>query len=338
MSNTIGSYFRVTTFGESHGPFMGAVIDGIESNFPIDINAIQTYVDKRKPHNNQHYQSTSLNEFKTARDEKDEIKIVSGLFQGKTTGTPIAILIENTNQNPNDYEGLKDIYRPGHADETYEERYGIRDYYGGGRASGRETVARVAAGAIARQVLKAHKIEINSKILSIGGKKSSFEQTLKNAYDLGESVGGTIECTVTGFPSGIGEPVFDKLDACIAHAVMSIGAVKGIEFGSGFNCENLYGSENNKEENAGGILGGISDGNEIRFRVAVKPTPSIRKPQNMKKKNGQECKMSIEGRHDTCICLRIGPVIEAMTAIILLDQLYAKMHTIGEGSKNLKRY
>lgn len=315
MSNTFGSFFRVTTFGESHGPMIGAVIDGIESNLPLDVGRIQKELDRRRP---------AQNEFESQRKEQDRIEIVSGVFEGRTTGTPVAILIRNTDQHSKDYENLKDVYRPGHADETYEARYGVRDYRGGGRASGRETAARVAAGAVAKQVLESKGIAIESRIISIHGRKENFDEVLEEAKRKGESVGGVLECTVKGMPKGIGEPVFDKLDAYIAHAVMSIGAIKGIEFGSGFSSELLYGSENNLPCNAGGILGGISDGNDIGFRVAVKPTPSIAKPQPMKTRDGGMREVRIEGRHDVCICLRIGPVVEAMTAIAVLDQLYAR--------------
>lgn len=315
MSNTFGSFFRVTTFGESHGPMIGAVIDGIESNLPLDVGRIQKELDRRRP---------AQNEFESQRKEQDRIEIVSGVFEGRTTGTPVAILIRNTDQHSKDYENLKDVYRPGHADETYEARYGVRDYRGGGRASGRETAARVAAGAVAKQVLESKGIAIESRIISIHGRKENFDEVLEEAKRKGESVGGVLECTVKGMPKGIGEPVFDKLDAYIAHAVMSIGAIKGIEFGSGFSSELLYGSESNLPCNAGGILGGISDGNDIGFRVAVKPTPSIAKPQPMKTSDGEIREVGIEGRHDVCICLRIGPVVEAMTAIAVLDQLYAR--------------
>ena len=315
MSNTFGSFFRVTTFGESHGPMIGAVIDGIESNLPLDVGRIQKELARRRP---------AQNEFESQRKEHDRIEIVSGVFEGRTTGTPVAILIRNTDQHSKDYENLKDVYRPGHADETYEARYGVRDYRGGGRASGRETAARVAAGAVAKQVLESKGIAIESRIISIHGRKENFDEVLEEAKRKGESVGGVLECTVKGMPKGIGEPVFDKLDAYIAHAVMSIGAIKGIEFGSGFSSELLYGSESNLPCNAGGILGGISDGNDIGFRVAVKPTPSIAKPQPMKTRDGGIREVGIEGRHDVCICLRIGPVVEAMTAIAVLDQLYAR--------------
>lgn len=315
MSNTFGSFFRITTFGESHGPMIGVVIDGVESNFPLDIGRIQSELDHRRP---------AQHGFSSQRKEQDRIEIVSGVFEGLTTGTPIAILIRNTDQHSNDYENLRDVYRPGHADETYEARYGVRDYRGGGRASGRETASRVAAGAIAKQILESKGIVVESRIISIHGCKENFDEVLEEAKSKGESVGGILECTVKGIPKGIGEPVFDKLDAYIAHAVMSIGAIKGIEFGSGFSSELMYGSESNLPCNTGGILGGISDGNDIGFRIAVKPTPSIAKPQPMKTRDGGMREVVIEGRHDVCICLRIGPVVEAMTAIAVLDQLYAR--------------
>ncbi len=321
MSNTFGSILRITTFGESHGPMIGVVIDGIESDFELNLSTIEKEIEKRRP---------NTNKFSSTRSEKDEIEIVSGLFEGKTTGTPLTILIKNQDANPGDYEKIKDLYRPGHADETYQARYGIRDYRGGGRASGRETASRVVAGSIAKQILISKGITITSKIHSIGGKTTNFEEVLQQAKANNDSVGGTIECTIKGVPMGIGEPVFDKLDACIAHAVMSIGAIKGIEFGSGFNCENLFGSENNKSQYSGGILGGISDGTDINFRVAVKPTPSIGKTQLMKTAEGKTTEATVEGRHDTCICLRIGPVIEAMTALVMLDQIYLKNARIGE--------
>lgn len=320
MSNTFGSILKITTFGESHGPMVGVVIDGLESGFELDLCELQKEMDRRKPNSSS---------FSSSRDEKDQIEIVSGLFEGKTTGTPLTILIKNQDAKTSDYENLKKLYRPGHADETYEARYGIRDYRGGGRASGRETASRVAAGSVAKQILAKQGITITSSIHSIAEATENFEEILQRAKALGDSVGGTIDCIVTGVPIGIGEPVFDKLDACISHAVMSIGAVKGIEFGSGFDCEKLFGSENNKAQYAGGILGGISDGNPIRFRVAVKPTPSIAKAQLMKTVDGTFVETAIEGRHDTCICLRIGPVIEAMTALVLLDQIYLKRARIG---------
>lgn len=312
MSNTFGTIFKITTFGESHGPAIGVVIDGIESDFPIDEKRIQYEMDRRKP---------GTQSGATSRNESDSVEILSGVFQGKTTGSPISLLIRNKDQHSTDYDSIKDYFRPGHADYTYQKKYGIRDWRGGGRSSGRETAARVAAGAIAKQVLESKGIYISSKIVSIGGEKENFQKTIDNAQQNHDSVGGIIQCTVEPMPIGLGEPIFDKLDAEIAKAIISIGAVKGIEFGSGFLCTELLGSVNN-EKKSGGTLGGISDGTPLTFQVAVKPTPSISKPQIMMKKDGTKDTVTIKGRHDTCICLRIGPVIEAMTAITLLDFYY----------------
>lgn len=298
MSDTFGNVLKLTTFGESHLFVEGAVLSGLESNFTISFDEIKKDLERRrggKPGT-------------TQRAEEDKFEIVSGIFEGKTTGTSLAILIENKDIKDEDYESLKDVFRPGHADETYMKKYLIRDYRGGGRASGRETVSRVAAGSICKQILKKHGISINAQIVSIGGKTENWDSIIEQARENDDSVGGKIRCTVSGLEAGIGEPVFDKLDAVISHAVMSVGAIKGIEFGSGFGCEILSGKENNKAENAGGILGGISDGNDIVFDVAVKPTPSV----------------GLGKRHDTCIALRMAPVIEAMTAVALLDMYYIR--------------
>ena len=298
MSDTFGNVLKLTTFGESHGKLEGAVLSGLESNVEISFEEIKKDLERRRG-----------GKFGTTqRAEEDNFDIVSGLFEGKTTGTALGILIENNDIHSEDYEALKDTFRPGHADETYQKKYLIRDYRGGGRASGRETVARVAAGSICKQILKNHHIEINADIISIKGQKDNWEEIIRQAQADDDSVGGKIRCTVKGLEAGIGEPVFDKLDAVISHAVMSIGAIKGIEFGNGFSCEYLTGKENNKSENAGGILGGISDGNDVVFDVAVKPTPSV----------------GLGKRHDTCIALRIAPVVEAMTAIAILDLYYIR--------------
>ncbi len=298
MSDTFGNVLKITTFGESHLQYEGVVLSGLESNFPISTDEICQDLSRRRPGK----PGTS------ERCEEDRFEIVSGIFEGKTTGTALAILIENKDIRSDDYEALKDVFRPGHADETYMKKYGIRDYRGGGRASGRETVARVAAGSICKQILKTHGITVSAEILSIGGKTENWEEIIENAGLNDDSVGGKIRCTVKGLEAGIGEPIFDKLDAVISHAVMSIGAVKGIEFGSGFGCEFLSGKENNNPKNAGGILGGISDGNDIVFDVAVKPTPSV----------------GLGKRHDTCIVLRMASVVEAMTAIAVLDMYYIR--------------
>lgn len=290
MANSFGTIFRITTFGESHGPMIGVVIDGVESGFPIDENKIAAELSRRRPTE------------PGARIEKDDFLFVSGIFEGKTTGAPLTVLISNTDIRSEDYAELKDKFRPGHADWTYHIRYSNRDYRGGGRSSGRETAARVAAGAIAKQILDKYGVSFKSE-LSIP----------LEPHD-GDSRGGYVTLCISGIPAGIGEPVFDKLDALLAHAIVSIGAVKGIEFGEGFNSALLYGSQNNDlmdggsflSNHSGGILGGLSTGQNLILRVAVKPTPSI----------------GITGRHDECIAKRIAPVIEAMAAVTILDLIY----------------
>lgn len=293
--NSIGQIFRITTFGESHGKALGVIIDGCPSLIKITEKDIQKEVDKRKP---------SLN-VSTNRREEDKIRILSGIFEGKTLGTPIAILVENKDTRPQDYKKLENTFREGHADLTYQSKYGIRDYRGGGRASGRETVARVIAGAVAKKILPKN-TKINGRIAQIGPVKGNEKEMLKYAENLkNDSCGGTVEIIVKNPPANLGEPVFDKLDADIAKALMSIGAVKGVEIGAGFHAAELRGSENiaKGKNHAGGILGGISSGEDIVARIAVKPTPSI----------------GIGGRHDKCIVPRIIPVAEAMVAIILAD-------------------
>lgn len=342
--NTFGEVFRVTTFGESHGAGLGCIIDGCPAGLPLDEGFLQSELDRRKPG------SKKANAAVTARKEDDKAEILSGIFEGKSTGTPIAILIRNTNQHSGDYNNIKDKFRPGHADFTYWEKYGMRDYRGGGRSSGRETAARVAAGAIAKILLKSLGIQITAytkKAVGIQCETIDFAAIENNplrACDMnaaqkmnekiqklskeGNSGGGIIECQVTGAKAGLGEPVFDKLDALIAHAVMSIGAIKGIEFGSGFDAADKTGKENNDNirkgpefltNNAGGILGGISNGDTIIFRAAVKPVPSIYQTQKTIDIDGCETDILIEGRHDVCLCPRIVPVIEAMAAITLAD-------------------
>jgi len=318
--NTFGNILKITTFGESHGAMLGVVIDGLQSNFPIDTAFIQKQLDRRRP-------GFSINS--TSRKESDTFEIVSGFFNGKTTGTPLTIVFHNNDQHSNDYEKIKDYARPGHADLAYQVRYKNRDYRGGGRSSGRETVCRVAAGAIAMQILSSQSITISSKIISIKGKKNlsekEYEQLIQTYKGQGESLGGRIQVEAENIPIGLGEPVFDKLDALISHAIMSIGAVKGIEFGSGFASENLLGSENNKIGHSGGISGGLSDGEKLHFEVAVKPTPSVSVVQQFTDLKDLKSKktLSITGRHDPCICYRILPVLESMTALVLLDCLYA---------------
>ncbi|MCL2175407.1 MAG: chorismate synthase [Treponema sp.] len=311
--NTFGEIFRVTTFGESHGIAMGCVIDGCPAGLEITLNDIQKELDRRKP-GKEH----------GSRDEDDKPEILSGVFENKTLGTPIAIIVRNTNQNSRDYEEIKNIYRPGHADFTWDAKYGFRDYRGGGRSSGRETLCRVAAGAVAKKFLELNNIKIEAKAII----NCDIEKIKKE----GDSAGGIVECRVTGIPAGLGEPVFDKLDARLASAVLSIGACKGIEFGAGFSVAQLKGSENNdypvdsgsgrfSTNNSGGILGGISNGQEIFFRAAFKPTPSISKPQKAYNKNGSIKEIEIKGRHDFCIVPRVVPVVESMTALVLADFL-----------------
>lgn len=353
--NTFGELFRVTTFGESHGAALGCVIDGCPAGISIDENYLQHSLDRRKPGAKQIDSSGKeiFNSSVTARNENDKAEILSGVFEGKSTGTPIAILIRNNNQNSNDYENIKDKFRPGHADFSYFEKYNIRDYRGGGRSSGRETCARVAAGAIAQMFLKTLGVSViayTKKAAGISCEKinlSEIENNTMRAPDKttalqmeekiselrkqGNSAGGIIECVASGVQAGLGEPVFDKLDAVLSQAILSIGAIKGIEFGKGFGCADMTGFDCNDNmriqngkvvfttNNAGGILGGISRGDEIIFRAAVKPVPSIFLKQQTMNTSFENCDIEIEGRHDVCLCPRIVPVVEAMTSIVIAD-------------------
>ncbi|MDR1747940.1 MAG: chorismate synthase [Spirochaetaceae bacterium] len=354
--NSFGVIFSVTTFGESHGPALGAVIDGCPPGITLDERIIQAELDRRRPGNHgagECEASGERNPAVTPRKEADTGEILSGVFRGKTTGTPIAVLIRNTSQLSKDYDNIEHLYRPGHADFTYAAKYGIRDHRGGGRSSGRETAARVAAGAVAKQFLKEAGIRITAFTLRAAGVScgsidlSVIEQNRMRAADLkaadlmearvaelgrnGDSAGGIVECRVSGVPAGLGEPVFDKLDAELAKAILSVGAVKGIEFGGGFEAADSRGSLWNDPirndgsgavfvtNNAGGILGGISSGADIVFRAAIKPVPSIAKKQQTIDTNGNDADIIVEGRHDVCLCPRIVPVIEAMTAITLAD-------------------
>ena len=334
-SNTFGTLFKVTTFGESHGPAIGAVVDGMPAGVLIDREFIQRELDRRRPGGGA---AGSTN-----RKESDTVEILSGVFEGKSTGTPIALLIRNSDQHSSDYSELKDLFRPGHADWGFHAKYGFRDYRGGGRSSGRETACRVAAGALAKLLLAAlTPVKITAYTLEAGGIRAEKialdeidqnplrapdnEAALKMAERIEtcrrelDSCGGVVECRITGVPAGWGEPVFDKLDALLAHAVFSIGAVKGFTVGSGFEAAKTVGSANNADpEAAGGIRGGISDGGEIVFQAAIKPTPSIGKEQTMPGIDGKEHTFAIKGRHDVCIVPRVIPVIEAMAAIVLAD-------------------
>jgi len=320
--NTFGRNFRVTTFGESHGAAIGVVIDGCPPGFAISENEIQYYLDKRKP---------GQSDLVTPRKEADAVQILSGVFQGYTLGTPICLLIQNTSMKSADYDELQEIFRPGHADRGYFEKYGIRDHRGGGRSSGRETAARVAAGAIARRYLEKEGIIISGSLTSVHGEEvpERMEQVIRDARDQGESVGGVVSLVVSGCPPGLGDPVFGKLDALIAYAMMGIGGVKAVEIGSGVMAASMTGSEHNDQitsegylsNNAGGILGGSSSGQDILVRLSIKPTPSIRTLQQTVDTNGMERKISVKGRHDPCIAVRIVPVAEAMMALVLMDAL-----------------
>ena len=339
--NTIGKNFTVTTFGESHGVALGCVIDGCPPGIEISSEEIQKELDLRKP---------GSNKYTTQRKENDEVEILSGIFEGTTTGTPIGLLIRNKDQRSSDYDELKDVFRPSHADYSYIQKYGIRDHRGGGRSSARETSMRVAAGAIAKKFLLSKlSIEIDGYVSQIGKFKiESFEKDeIKNnpffcpdknlipelekyideLRKEGDSIGAKITVCASGMPLGLGEPVFDKLDADIAHALMSINAVKGVEIGSGFEVINLQGSENRdemspdgfKSNNSGGISGGISTGQDLVASIALKPTSSIMVEGDTVNKKGESVKVQSKGRHDPCVGIRAVPIAEAMIAIVLTD-------------------
>ncbi|GJL78519.1 MAG: chorismate synthase [Nitrospinaceae bacterium] len=342
--NTFGKIFKIATWGESHGPGVGVVVEGCPAGLPIKEAEIQKELDRRR---------TGQSKVTTTRKEGDKIRIMSGVFQGKTTGTPISMWVENQDADSSKYELIKDLYRPGHADYTYQMKFGCRDYRGGGRSSARETVGRVAAGAIAKKLLKRHKIKITGYTRQIGplrAKKIDFNQIEKNiircpdktmadkmidhimkARKKGDSVGGVVEVVAQGVPAGLGEPVFDRLDADLAKAVMCIPAVKGVEIGIGFEAAEMLGSQCNdafvmkgrkiatRTNHAGGILGGISNGADIVVRFVVKPTSSINKAQDTVTQKGKTATIRVEGRHDPCICPRAVPIAEAMVALTLID-------------------
>jgi chorismate synthase len=344
--NKFGNIFSFTTFGESHGEAIGCVVDGCPSLIDLHESDIQKYLDKRKP---------GQSKFTTQRQESDEVKILSGVFEGKTTGTPIALLIHNQDQKSQDYGDIKDKFRPSHADYTYFKKYGIRDYRGGGRSSARETAMRVGAGAIARKVIEKNNIEIFGYISQIGEKKidhnsidfneinnnelfcpdkkavGEFSDYLLDIRKKGDSVGAIIEIVARNVPVGLGEPIYDKLDARLASAMMSINAVKGVEIGFGMSSAGLRGSqvademfnENGKinfsSNNSGGVIGGISSGQDLVVRFAVKPTSSILIPRKTIDINGNNCEIITKGRHDPCVGIRAVPVGEAMMALVLAD-------------------
>lgn len=348
--SSFGTIFRMTTWGESHGPAIGVVVDGCPAGLPLEEADIQALLDRRKP---------GQSKFTTSRRESDSVSILSGVFEGKTTGTPISMEVRNTNQRSGDYSEIASYYRPGHADYTFNAKYGFRDYTGGGRSSGRETIGRVAAGAIAMKLLSSLGIQIIGYAAEIGGIAATAfhpEEIEQNPFRMADtkaaeqvaaclqenirkqdSVGGIIECMVTGLPAGLGDPVFEKLDANLAKAICSIGAVKGFEIGDGFAAARAFGSTNNdafsiengtvskKTNHAGGILGGISDGSPLILRAAIKPTPSISALQQTINTDGEEIDIRIKGRHDPVIVPRAVVVIEAMTAMTIADALLMNM-------------
>ena len=343
MSNSIGKLFTLTTFGESHGTALGGIIDGCPSNITIDLDFIQNELDRRKP---------GQSKIVTQRKESDEVKFLSGIFEGKTTGTSIGFIIENENQKSKDYSHLKDTFRPSHADFTYDKKYGNRDYRGGGRSSARETVNWVVAGAIAKQIIP--EIKINAFVSSVGEifinkpyqdldfsltesnpvrcpdleTAAKMEEHISEIKKEGDSVGGTITCVIQNVPIGLGEPVFDKLHAQLGKAMLSINAVKGFEYGGGFCSAKMKGSEHNdlfnedgttKSNLSGGIQGGISNGMDIYFRVAFKPVATLLQKQDVLTNDGKIIEQQGKGRHDPCVVPRAVPIVEALAAMVLVD-------------------
>jgi len=346
MSNSFGKKFSFTTFGESHGKALGCLVDGVPAGLEIDEEFIQSELDRRKP---------GQNKFATARSEGDKVEILSGVFEGFSTGTPIALIIFNENQKSRDYENVKDIFRPGHADFTYFHKYGLRDYRGGGRSSARETAARVAAGAIAKLMLNQIGLHIKSGVCEIAGikaqnldfdyvqnseiyaldekKEQSWKDAILKAKNSHDSVGGVAHVKVVNAPVGLGEPLYYKLDAILAEAMMGINGVKAVEIGEGFNSSSLRGSQNNDHikkdgfvtNHSGGILGGISNGDDIDLRVYFKPTPSIFINQDTVDTSNKEQNCALKGRHDPCIAVRGSVVAESMTALVLADMVLLSM-------------
>ncbi len=341
--NSFGKLFTVTSFGESHGPALGCIVDGCPPGLDLDVADLQLDLDRRKPGTSRHT---------TQRREADEVKILSGVFEGKTTGTPIGLMIENTDQRSKDYSNIMNSFRPGHADYTYQQKYGTRDYRGGGRSSARETAMRVAAGAIAKKYLKVrYGITIRGYMAQLGPIKAEaldWDEVDNNAFFCpdaskvealekymdalrkeGNSIGARINVVAEGVPPGWGEPIFDRLDADIAHALMSINAVKGVEIGAGFDCVEQKGTVHRDEitpegfltNNAGGVLGGISSGQHIRASIALKATSSLRLPGQSIDINGEPMEVVTKGRHDPCVGIRATPIAEAMLAIVLMDHM-----------------
>ncbi len=343
--NSFGSLLRLTTFGESHGNAIGGMLDGCPAGLAIDVGAIQQELDRRRPG------STSLG---TARSEGDKVELLSGIFEGRTLGTPIGFIIRNSDARSSDYDALKNVYRPGHADLTWEKKYGHRDHRGGGRSSARETACRVVGGAIARQLLSHHGLTIDAYVQQVGSVRVEADpraldlslrwndpvrcpdpptsalmaQLIEQVRGEGDSIGGMIRCVIKGCPIGLGEPVFDRLDADLAKAMLSINATKGFQIGEGFASASMRGSEHNdpigKEaasNRSGGLLGGISNGEEIHFEVAFKPPATIARAQQTTDKEGNEVTLQAKGRHDPCVVPRAVPIVEAMACLVLADHL-----------------
>lgn len=345
-SNSFGRIFRLTSFGESHGSAIGGIVDGVPSNISISIDQIQLELDRRKP---------GQSKLVTQRKESDTVQILSGIFEGKTTGAPIGFIIPNQNQKSEDYDHLKSVYRPSHADFVYDKKYGHRDHLGGGRASARETACRVVAGAIAKQILSLNNIEINAYVDQVGKIQipqnaslafenielnnvrcpdletaQKMEQHLKEIRAQGDTVGGAISCIVKHVPVGVGAPIYAKLTAELGNAMLSINAVKGFEIGSGFSAIDMRGSEHNDQflsetetqsNFSGGVQGGISNGQPIYFRVAFKPVATLMRPQNTINAAGEKVVVHGKGRHDPCVVPRAVPIVEAMCAMVILDQI-----------------
>ncbi|MGK3129062.1 chorismate synthase [Pantoea sp. C8B4] len=358
--NSIGQVFRVTTFGESHGIALGCIVDGVPPGIPLTEADIQHDLDRRRP---------GTSRYTTQRREPDQVKILSGVFEGVTTGTSIGLLIENTDQRSQDYGAIKDLFRPGHADYTYEQKYGLRDYRGGGRSSARETAMRVAAGAIAKKYLQMkHGIQVRGYLAQIGdvacelkdwsiveenpffcpdaSKLDALDELMRGLKKEGDSIGAKVTVMAENVPSGLGEPVFDRLDADLAHALMSINAVKGVEIGDGFAVINQRGSQHRDEiradgfqsNHAGGILGGISSGQTISANLAMKPTSSITVPGKTITREGEEVEMITKGRHDPCVGIRAVPIAEAMMAIVLMDHLLRQRAQNGDVNSSVPRW
>ena len=344
MSNSFGSIFKITTFGESHGKGIGCIIDNCPAGFDISETDIQVELDLRRP---------GQSHITTDRDEGDVVEIMSGIYNGKTTGTPIALFVKNNDQRSNDYSEISSVFRPSHADFTYEKKYGLRDHKGGGRSSARETACRVVAGALAKQALTKLNIEFSTYVIQVGSIQLTTDEFYSNTAiesnpvrcpddalavkmqtlieqtkKVGDTLGGTIQCIIKNVPIGLGEPVFDKIHAELGKAMLSINAVKGFEIGSGFSAVSMLGSSHNDQFNAdgttqtnysGGVQGGISNGMPILFRVAFKPVATILKKQSLLGKDGQLDEITISGRHDACVVPRAVPIVESMAAIVILD-------------------